>query len=353
MSQLMYVTVGPMAAADDDGVSLSQTAALSGGQYLAINGAKAAGTFAAASICASQTPSGSGNLTIDGTLATTNPVAGAGGTAAAGSAQVRFPTPTRVYITCAGNNSGRTFTITGTLQSPTSFGPGAVVTETLTGANTSVVASANLYSTVTAISISGSSTGAVTVGHSGTATLDVARRIIITSGGSDTGITFTLVGTDWNNNPISEVITGTASSAAQSVLSYKTVTSIKTSGAAASTLIVGTNTVADSPPVYFDRLAGNAQVAIQVDGTADPTWTVQQTLNDPTVQSNQSPTVTYKWTPPTVKWVNHPDSALVSSAVITGVQGGYGYTPAMARITMTAGSTSAAVTATFIQSYMQ
>lgn len=349
MAQLMYLTVGPMVAADDDAVSLSQTAA--GAQYLVINGAKAAGTFTANSICASQTPSAA--LTINGTLAQTNPVAGAGGVGSTPAAYVAFPTPTRVYITCAGNNSGRTFTITGTLQSPTSFGPGVVVTETVTGANTNVVASANLYSTITAVSISGASTGAVTVGHSGTATLDVARRIIITSGGDDTSIIFTLAGTDWNNNVIGEVVTGVSGAAASSVLSYKTVTSILTSAAAASTLIVGTNTVADSPPVYFDRLAGNAQVAIQVDGAGSPTWTVQQTLNDPTVQSNQSPTPTYKWTPQSVKWVNHPDSALVASTVITGVQGNYAYTPAMSRITLTAGSTSATVTATFIQSYMQ
>ena len=100
MGQLMYVTVGPLAAADDDGVSLSQTAAAA--QNLVINGAKAAGTFTANSVCASQTPSGASDLTINGTLATTNPVAGAGGTAAAGSATVRFSTPQRIYVTTAG-----------------------------------------------------------------------------------------------------------------------------------------------------------------------------------------------------------------------------------------------------------
>lgn len=348
MAQLLYVTVGPLATADDDAVSTSQTAA--GAQYLVINGAKATGTFAASSICASQTPAGSGALTINGTLATTDPIAGAGGTAAVGSATVRFPVPQRVYITCAGNNSGRTFTIVGTVQSPTSFGPGAVVSETVTGANTSVVATTSLYSTIISVSISGSSTGAVTVGHSGTATLDMARRIIITSGGSDTGITFTLTGTDWTNNVITEVITGAASTAASSVQSYKTVTSILTSGASASTLIVGTNAVADSPPVYFDRLAANAQTAIQVDGSGTVNWTVRQTLNDPTIITNQLPTPTYQWTPASVKWVDHPDSALVSSAVTTGVQGNYAYTPVMAKVVLNSGTGS--VTAQFVQAFM-
>ena len=281
MAQPITVTVGALATGDDDNVSLSQTAA--GSQYLVINGAGAAGTFVANSICASQTPGGAGELTINGTLATTQPVAGAGGTASAPSALVRFPSPVRVYITCAGNNSGRTFTVTGTLQSVNTFGPGVVVSETVTGANANTVATTALFSTVTSVSISGASTGAVTVGHSGTSTLDTARRIIITSGGDDSGITFALVGTDWAGNVISETVTGTASSIASSVLDYLTVTSVKTSGAAASTVKVGTNGVAGSPWVRFDDFAANAQVAIQctVSGTANYTVPAHNKPLDP------------------------------------------------------------------------
>ena len=58
------VTVGPLATADPDGVSLSQTAA--GAQNLVINGALAAGTFDADSICASQSPGAAGAITING-----------------------------------------------------------------------------------------------------------------------------------------------------------------------------------------------------------------------------------------------------------------------------------------------
>lgn len=348
MAQLMTVTVGPLVTADDDAASISQTAAAA--QNLVINGAKASGTFVANSICASQTPSGASDLTINGTLAITNPVAGAGGTAAAGGATVRFPVPTRVYVTTAGDSSARTMTITGTVQSPTSFGPGAVVSETFNAPNTNTRASTNLYSTIISVSISGAATGAITVGHSGTATLDVARRIIITSGGNDTGITFALAGTDWNNNPITETITGASGAAASSVLSYKTVTSIRTSGAAATTVIVGTNTVADSPPVYFDRLAASAPTAIQIDGAGTVNWTVRQTLNDPTVITNQLPTPTYQWSPSGINWVNHPDSALVASTTTTGVQGNYAYPPVMAKVVLNSGTGT--VTASFVQAGM-
>ena len=334
-----------MAAANATLVSLSQTAA--GAQYLVINGGGATGTFSASSICASQTPSGSDALTINGTLATTNAVAGAGGTAAAGSATVRFSTPQRVYITCAGDNSGRTFTIVGTVQSPTSFGPGAVVAETVTGANTNVVASTNLYSTIISVSISGASTGAVTVGHSGTATLDVARRVIITSGGDDSGITFTMAGTDRNNNPISEVITG-ANGVASSRLSYLTVTSIKTSAAAASTLTVGTNTVADSQWVRFDDFAANSQVSIQCTVSGTVNYTVQQTMEDPNYITNQLPTPTYQWTPASVSWVDHPDTALVAATATK--QGNYGYAPVWAKVVLNSGTGT--VTGIFRQAYL-
>ena len=350
MGTLYIASVAPLAAADDDLVSLSQTAAAA--QYLVINGAGAAGTFVANSICASQTPSGAADLTINGTLAVTNPVAGAGGTAATGSATVRFPVPTRVYVTTAGNSSSRTMTIVGTVQSPTSFGPGAVVSETFTAPNTNTRASTNLYSTIISVSISGAATGAITVGHSGTATADVARRIIITSGGNDTSITFTLTGTDLDNNVQSETITGASGAAASSVLSYKTVTSVLTSGAAATTVIVGTNAFADSQWIRFSNFGAHAQVAIQVDGAANSTFTVQQTLNDPNVISNQLPTPTYQWSKSAVKWVNHPDSALVGSTVTTGVQGNYAYTPLWAKLVVErTGSMTSSAVAEFAQTW--
>lgn len=346
MSRPITVTVGPLATADADGVGLSQTAA--GAQNLVINGALAAGTFSASSICASQTPSGSGALTIDGTLATTAGVAGAGGSAGAVSALVRFPTPVRVYITCAGNNSGRTFTVTGTLQGVGTFGPGVVVSETVTGANTNTVATTAVFSSVTGVSISGASTGAVTVGHSGTATLDMGRRVIVTSGGDDTGITFTLTGTDWAGNSIGEVVTGVSGAAASSVLDYLTVTSVLTSGATASTVEVGTNGVAGSPWIRFDDYAANAQVSIQctVSGTAN--YTVQQTLEDPNQITNQLPTPTYKWARSAVSWLDHPDTALVSAT--TTKQGNYGYAPVFARVVLNSGTGS--VTGTFRQAYL-
>src|SRR5689334_7496172 len=220
MARPAVATVGPLATADPDGFALPQTAAAS--QYLVLNGALCltggVANFTANSICASQTPGGAGALTINGTLAVTQEVAGAGmpPQGAAVSATVRFSEPKRVYITCAGNNSARTFTIVGTLQSSTTFGPGAVISETLTGANTNTVASSKLYSTIISVSINGASTGAVTVGHSGVGVADLARRVVVVSGGDDSGIDAIVTGTDWAGNPLTETFdlanTGTATS---------------------------------------------------------------------------------------------------------------------------------------------
>ncbi len=123
------------------------------------------------------------------------------------------------------------------------------------------------------------------------------------------------------------------------MLSYKTVTSIQTSAAVATTVIVGTNTVADSPWLRFDDFAANSQVSIQctVSGTAN--YTVSQTLEDPNFVTN---------TPATITWVNHPDTALVAAS--TTQQGNYGYAPLFSRVTLNSGTGS--VTSTFRQAYM-
>jgi hypothetical protein len=338
VAQPLVVTVGPLAAADADGVSLSQSAA--GAQHLVVNGAFAAGTFDADGIAASQSPGGAVDLTLNG--ATVNSLSGA--------AVAYLPTLSRVYITSAGNDSGRTFTVYGTIFSLT--GPVSVV-ETVTGANTNTVSTTKQFQTVTRVAISGASAAAVTVGyHDGLATLDVQRRIILTSGGDDTGVTFTLAGTDGTGAPISESITGTNGGAAQSALSYKTVTSILTSAAVATTIQVGTNTTADSVPVRFDDFAGNAQVAIQLDvtGTLSTGATIQQTMNDPNFVTNTVQPNTFRYTPATMNWVNHPDAAMVNKTS-GSAQANYAYAPLFARMTVTT-TNGASATATFRQAYM-
>ncbi len=331
MGRPITLTIGPLAAEDADNIGTSQTAA--GAQALVLNGVAA--DAVANNICASQTPSGAGSLTLNGSAV----IGGVGHVPGP-------PIPRRIYVTSAGDDTGVTFTIIGTLYSL--GGLPVAVSETVTGADTGTISTTKVFNTVTSVSVSGATAAAVTVGTNGFATLDAARHVIITSGADDTGITFTLSGYDGENNPISEAITGVDTAAAESVLDYKVITSVTVSGATASTVEIGTNTVAGSPWVRFDGLAANSQVAIQCDVSGTVSASVQQTLDDPNTGTNSWTTPTYLFTPSEVQWLDHPDTALVDFS--STVQGNYAYAPIFARVVLNSGDGS--VTATFQQAFL-
>lgn len=95
-------------------------------------------------VCQSQTPAEAGALTINGALAS-------GGVAT-------FDIPRHVSIASVGDDSGRTFTITGTDHL------GDTITDTVTGANASSAFSAKNFKTVTGVSVDNATAAAVTVG---------------------------------------------------------------------------------------------------------------------------------------------------------------------------------------------
>lgn len=177
--------------------------------------------------------------------------------------------------------------------------------------------------------------GALVTG--GVAVLDVARRVLITCAGNESSRTFTITGTSRSGVVQSETITGPNATTAQSVLDYKTVTSITISGNAAGAVTVGTSSVASSAWVQFSGWS-DAQVAIQCAASGTVNYTVQQTLDDPN-------NLTDNVSPASVTWFSHPDINLV--AATTSVQGNYGYAPVYARVTINSGTGS--VAATFLQ----
>ncbi len=332
MSRPVTVTVGPLASASATKVSLSQKAAIAGTNYLVLNGA--AGSFTANSVCASQTPSGAGALTLNGGLASSVPT---------GVAIAYLPQASRIYITGGSDESGKTFAVVG-YRFAAIGGPYAV-TETITGPNASTVSSIYQYDQIISITASAGTTGAITVGHYGTATLDVARRIIFTSGGNDTGITITPTGTDWAGSTISESVTGASGAAATTILSYKTLTAVTTSGAVATTMTVGINGVADSPWVLFDPYAANAQVALQCTVSGTVNYTVQSTLDNSTSLDN----LILYGRPDLMTWVDSGDTGVVAATATK--QSRFDAAPAFARVLLNSGTGT--VTATFRQAYLQ
>lgn len=290
-------TVGPLATADDDGICVTQTAP--GAFALAIGGALSSG-YSATSLAASQARGSAGDLTL------TAQAANIGGV--------------QVVIASAGNDTGITFTVKGMDINY------AYESETLTGSNASLVTTTKQFLSVTAITASGAAAGNVSAGLSGSTTLDMPRRVIITSSGNDSAKTFTIRGTDWNGRVISETVTGANATIAQSVYDYKTVTYVAISADSAGTVKVGTNGVASSRPIILDSFA-NAPTAIQADVTGTVNYTIQQSLDNPAKVGYTSMT-----------WVNHPDTNVVSATA--DAQANYAYVPVATRITLNSGSGS-------------
>lgn len=127
--------------------------------------------------------------------------------------------------------------------------------------------------------------GAITIdgalASGGVATLDAARRVILTSGGNDTGITFTVIGTNANGKALTEAVTGASGAAASTTQDFKTVTSITHTGTVAGTLKVGTSGVGSTPWQmlnFFDQYF-TIGVGVVVSGTIN--FTVEYTYDNP------------------------------------------------------------------------
>jgi len=203
----------------------------------------------------------------------------------------------------------------------------------------------------TASSIAGA--GVVTLNGSlvsgGVATLDQPRRVLFTSAGNDSGITFTVNGTDWNNMPVSEVVTGANATTVYTVYDFKTVTSVVASGASAGNVSIGTNAIASSRPVFMDLYA-DSSIYIQTDtgGSAGITYTIQLSGDNPNNAQIGIGTDTYL----TARWVNSGTAALVNATSAQNAnQAGV---PTMMRVYISnAGSnTSASVHVNFNQAGM-
>jgi hypothetical protein len=172
----------------------------------------------------------------------------------------------------------------------------------------------------------------------GIAYLGSQRRVLITSDANDSVRTFTVTGTNWAGDIISETITGPNTTGVYTVLDYLTVTSITISGNAVGNLIVGTNGVGGSPWVRFDDFApSNISIQCNVSGTAN--YTVQSTLDDP-----NDPFVPVL--PADMTWISSSDLAVV--AANSSQQSNFLFTPKYARVLINSGTGT--VTSTFLQS---
>jgi hypothetical protein len=121
--------------------------------------------------------------------------------------------------------------------------------------------------------------GAAVVG--GVAVLDTQRRVLVTSAGNDSGITFTVFGTNQAGTAIQETVTGASAGAVPTNQDFLTVTKVSASGATASTVQIGTNTTGSTPWVLVDPQVTPTMVgAAVIVGASPPSFVVEYTYDD-------------------------------------------------------------------------
>lgn len=180
----------------------------------------------------------------------------------------------------------------------------------------------------------------LTAGALAGTTPDTPRRVLITTSADETSKTFTVYGTDWNNNSISEVVNGVNATTVYTKYDFKSVTRIAVSAALAGAVTVGTNGVASSRPVFLDSYAfAQSHIQVSVSGTAS--FTVRETNDNPDSPTNP---VAY----PSINWVDSSIAAFVTGTATA--MGDIPATPAFIQLLMNSNTNPAAVTMTVIQS---
>jgi len=127
--------------------------------------------------------------------------------------------------------------------------------------------------------------GAITLNGSlvsgGVATLDTPRRILITTTDDDTDITYTVIGTNYAGNPLSETVTGPDNSTVATTQDFATVTSVTHTGSVEAAVTVGTNGVGSTPWYVTNQENSMAAYGLCVVTSGTVNYTVEYTYDDP------------------------------------------------------------------------
>lgn len=115
----------------------------------------------------------------------------------------------------------------------------------------------------------------------GVAVLDTPRRVLFTSGGDDSDITFTITGTNQSGNALVETITGPNATTAATTQDFATVSSVTHTGSVEGTLIIGTNGVGSTPWFVTNRENNCSLFGVGVVTTSGVNWTLEWTMDDP------------------------------------------------------------------------
>ena len=143
------------------------------------------------------------------------------------------------------------------------------------------------------------------------------QRVTIASGGNDSGITFTIYGTNYQGEPIQETLTGPNAGTVNSTLNYSSVTRVAGSGATVAAVTVGILGTGESQPLPLDIYTPSSWNTISLEFTGAANVTVQFTNDNPFGKEEKYGEQGY--TPPPVEtqgllWFDFPVAALVGAA---------------------------------------
>ncbi|MGO8916208.1 MAG: hypothetical protein ACLQJR_09900 [Stellaceae bacterium] len=150
-----------------------------------------------------------------------------------------------------------------------------VLTKTLAAASVNTIAQSQSLGAAGNLTLNGAAASG------GVATLDAQRRVLITSTGNDSGITFTVLGTTQSGTAIQETVTGANAGAVATNQDFLTVTKVSSSGATASTVQIGTNSVGSTPWLLLDQhvTPGNVSLGALI-ASGSVTYTAEYTYDD-------------------------------------------------------------------------
>lgn len=157
-----------------------------------------------------------------------------------------------------------------------------VYSKTLTAAAATAVAASQSGTANVPLNINGSqaSSGVATIGAAASSeNAGGARRVIITSAGNDSGITFTLTGTNSTGNPIRDVVTGANVGAAVSNYDFVTVTSIIPSANTTAAVTAGTNTTGSTTWIRCNYQITPFEIGMAVVVAGTINYTVEYTYD--------------------------------------------------------------------------
>jgi hypothetical protein len=148
------------------------------------------------------------------------------------------------------------------------------ITRTLAAAVTTAIAAGQTLGGAGSFLVNGS------LATGGVATIPVPSQVTLTSTGNISARTFTITGTDYRGQIISEAIAGPNNNTVTTTNTFATVTAISVNGAVGTATSLGNAQAGASPVIPLDMYLNPFNVTLELDITGTNSITVQYTNGD-------------------------------------------------------------------------